>query len=130
MLQTGLEHIESEQAFRDTLADNENVMVCCGRMGPMCLPVYDIMETLTPDYPHVAFRDMDFDGPVAHVIRGLPETAGFMGLPFTVYFKNGKVAAATSSIQTMDRVTAILDEQFGAMEPVGAIAGGQSGAEG
>ena len=113
MLQTGLEHIESEQAFQDTLANNENVMICCGRMGPMCLPVYDVMETLTPDYPHVAFRDMAFDEPVGSLIRSLPETKSFAGLPFTVYFKNGKVVAATSSIQTMDQVTTILDQHFG-----------------
>jgi thioredoxin 1 len=112
MLQTGLEHIVSEQDLKETLASNENVMVCCGRMGPMCLPVYDVMETITPDYPHVAFRDMAFDEPVAQVIRSLPETAGFRGLPFTVYFKNGEVVAATSSVQTMEQVTGILDEKF------------------
>ena len=28
------------------LAENENVMITCGRMGPMCLPVYDVMESL------------------------------------------------------------------------------------
>ena len=114
MLQTPLEHIESEQAFKETLASNENVMICCGRMGPMCLPVYDVMEALTPEYPHVAFRDMAFDEPVAITIRGLPETRSFTGLPFTVYFKNGEAVAATSSIQTMEQVTAILDEHFGA----------------
>jgi thioredoxin 1 len=114
MLQTPLEHIESEQAFQDTLDSNENVMICCGRMGPMCLPVYDVMDALTPEYTHVAFRDMAFDEPVGRVIRSLPETAKFQGLPFTVYFKNGKVVAATSSIQSMDQVTAILDEQFSA----------------
>jgi len=36
-----------------------------------------------------------------------------MGLPFTVYFKNGKVVAATSSIQNKDQVMAILDKAFG-----------------
>jgi thioredoxin 1 len=114
MLQTGLEHIESDQAFQETLESNENVMICCGRMGPMCLPVYDVMEVLTPDYPHVAFRDMAIDEPVGRLIRSLPETASFSGLPFTVNFKNGKVVAATSSIQTMDQVTAILDDEFAA----------------
>jgi thioredoxin 1 len=74
--------------------------------------VYDVMEALTPEYPHVAFRDMAFDEPVGRVIRTLPQTANFQGLPFTVYFKNGEVVAATSSIQTMDQVTAILDEHF------------------
>lgn len=113
MLQTPLEHVESDQAYEETLKNNENVMLCCGRMGPMCLPVYDIMDSLTPDYPHVAFRDMDFDGPAAHIIRSLPQTARFTGLPFTVYYKNGEVVAATSSIQSMEQVTAILDEHFG-----------------
>lgn len=112
MLQTNLEHILSDEEFAQTLADNENVMVCCGRMGPMCLPVYDIMESIGDDYSHVAFRDMAFDSPVAHNIRSLPETANFMGLPFTVYFRNGEVVAATSSIQTIDQITTILDDKF------------------
>jgi thioredoxin 1 len=112
MLQTGLEHITSEDEFREVLANNENVMICCGRMGPMCLPVYDVMESIQEDYPRVAFRDMAFDEPVARVIRALPETSTFRGLPFTVYFKNGKVVHATSSIQSMDQITAVLDEKF------------------
>jgi len=37
-----------------------------------------------------------------------------MGIPFTIYYKNGKVVKATSSIQTMQQVRAILDEYFGA----------------
>ena len=75
-------------------------MVCCGRMGPMCIPVYGVMEELEDEYKHVAFRDMPFDSPEAAVIRGLPECSSFRGLPFTVYYKNGKVVKATSSIQT------------------------------
>ena len=34
MLQTNLEHITSEDEFREVLENNENVMICCGRMGP------------------------------------------------------------------------------------------------
>jgi thioredoxin 1 len=55
---------------------------------------------------------MAFDSPDARVIRELPECRGFMGLPFTVYFKNGKVAAATSSIQSKEQITTILDREF------------------
>lgn len=116
MLQTGLEHVQTKEQYDDLLANNENVMICCGRMGPMCLPVYSIMETLTPEYAHVAFRDMAFDESIGQVIRSLPQTAGFMGLPFTVYYKNGEVVAATSSIQSMDQVTAILDDKFAVAE--------------
>jgi thioredoxin 1 len=113
MLKTNLQHITTEKEFESVLQQNENVMICCGRIGPMCIPVYGVMEDLEPEYSHVAFRDMEFDHPVSHVIRNLPECRNFAGLPFTVYFKNGTVAKATSSIQTMDQVTAILEKEFG-----------------
>lgn len=112
MLSTNLKHILSESDFHRTLNDHENVMVCCGRMGPMCIPVYDVMEKLEPKYPHVAFRDLEFDGPAGHLIRQLPETRSFNGLPFTVYFRNGKVVAATSSVQNRKQVTEILERVF------------------
>ncbi len=87
MLQTNLDHIGSEQEFRDTLSRNKNVMICCGRMGPMCVPVYGVMERIRGDYPQVAFLDLEFDAPHAHVIKNLPECRNFRGLPFTVYFR-------------------------------------------
>jgi thioredoxin 1 len=83
-------------------------------MGPMCIPVYEVMDELQGDYDHVAFRDMEFDGPIGHLIRTLPECKSFRGLPFTVYFKNGKVVRATTSIQTKDQVTEILDAEYAA----------------
>lgn len=111
-LPTNLKHVTSEADFSEILNENENVMICCGRMGPMCVPVYAAMEELQEEYPHVEFRDMAFDSPDAHVIRELPECRGFMGLPFTVYFKNGKVVKATSSIQSKEQITAILDQEL------------------
>jgi len=109
---TNLDHIETVDQFKNVIENNENVMICCGRMGPMCVPVYADMEDLKGEYSNVKFYDMLFDIPEAHVIRNLPECASFMGLPFTVYFKDGKVAKATSSIQSKDQITTILKEQF------------------
>ncbi len=111
-LNTQLEHIESEEEFHKFIENNDNVMICCGRMGPMCMPVYNAMETLRDNYPNVKFADMAFDLPDAKVIRELPECQGFMGLPFTVYFKNGKTVHATTSIQNKDQVKAILESKF------------------
>lgn len=108
-LVTNLQHIESDTEYAKTLRDNENVMICCGRMGPMCLPVYDAMEGLQRKYPNVAFRDMSFDGPAAHNIKALPEVRHFTGLPFVIYYKNGKVVHATSSIQTRRQIREGLD---------------------
>jgi thioredoxin 1 len=111
-LLTRLKHIQSEADFNRAIEENENVMICCGRMGPMCLPVYSAMEILKEQYPHVEFYDMPFDHPDAHVISKLPECSSFMGLPFTVYFKKGSVIKATTSIQTQDQVEAILKANF------------------
>lgn len=114
MLYTNLKHIETAADHAKVISENENVMVICGRMGPMCIPVYGIAEELEDEYKHVKFCDMEFDNPESHVIRNLPEVKGFMGIPFTIYYKNGKVAKATSSIQTKAQVTAILEKEFAA----------------
>ncbi len=114
MLYTNLEHIESVAEHAKILSENENIMVICGRMGPMCIPVYGIAEELEDEYKHVKFCDLEFDNPTSSVIRNLPEVRGFMGIPFTIYYKNGKVVKATSSIQSRPQVTSILDQQFGA----------------
>ena len=112
MLQTNLEHIETEEQLKELIEKNEKVAVCCGRMGPMCIPVYDIFEIFQEKYPDIQFRDMDFDIPVAALIKGLPECRGFWGLPFTVYYRNGKVVKATSSIQSAKEVKNILNDVF------------------
>jgi len=112
MLYTNLKHLESAADLKKAVSENENVMVICGRMGPMCIPVYGIAEDLEDEYKHVKFYDMEFDNPEAHIIRSLPEVRGFMGIPFTIYYKDGKVVKATSSIQTKEQVTAILDREF------------------
>ena len=112
MLDTNLKHIETNEEIKELIKNNANVMVCCGRMGPMCIPVYGIMEKLESEYPHVRMVDMDFDIAAASFIKRLPECSYFMGLPFTVYFKNGKVVEATSSIQDEKQITGILNRVF------------------
>lgn len=114
MLNTNLRHLETEEELKEAISTNENIMICCGRMGPMCLPVYAIMEDLRNKHSHVAFFDQDFDGPAASYIQNLPECATFRGLPFTVYLKNGNVIAATTSIQSHEEVKSILDREFNA----------------
>jgi thioredoxin 1 len=112
MLYTNLKHIETAADHAKFVSENENVMICCGRMGPMCIPVYGIMEDIEAEYTHVKFADMEFDSPESHVIRNVPEVRNFMGIPFTMYYKNGKLVKATSSIQTMSQVRGILDAEF------------------
>lgn len=112
MLHTNLRHVLSAEDHEKLIQENENVMICCGRMGPMCIPVYKSMIEVENEYPNVKFADFEFDHPEAGVIRNTPECAGFMGLPFTMYYKNGKIVKATSSIQTKEQIKEILDEYF------------------
>ncbi len=112
VLQTNLKHVATAKDHAEIIKNNENVMICCGRMGPMCLPVYDIMENLQDEYSNVAFRDMLFDSPEAAVIRNHPACSSFMGLPFVVYYKKGELVAATSSIQNHEQITEILNREF------------------
>ena len=113
MLDTNLNHIDSMEKYENLANEGQTAAVVCGRMGPMCIPVYDLMEDLENKYSNVKFYDMFFDSSVAmKTIRSLPETRSFNGLPFTVYYKNGKVVAATSSIQNKHQVKAILDAKL------------------
>jgi thioredoxin 1 len=113
LLRTGLHEIESAAELQKFILENENLMVCCGRMGPMCLPVYDVMEKLEKEHPNIKFKVMAFDNPEASIIRNLPECRGFSGLPFTVYYKNRQVVHTTSSIQNMHQVKEIIKAKFG-----------------
>jgi thioredoxin 1 len=112
MLYTNLKHLESIADYNLAISENENVMIVCGRMGPMCIPVYGIAEELEEEYRNVKFFDMEFDNPISDVIRTIPEVRGFTGIPFTIYYKNGRVAKATSSIQTKDQIRTILNNEF------------------
>ena len=112
MLYTNLKHIESAAEQAQIIHENEYIVVICGRMGPMCIPVYRMAEELEVLYSHIKFYDMEYDNPESTVIRTLPEVCNFMEIPLTIYYKNGNVVKATSGLQTKAQVTAILDHEF------------------
>ena len=112
MLMTEIQEIGTTSELEKIIRENENVMVCCGRMGPMCIPVYEVMEELEEERPGIKYRSMAFDSPEAAIIRNAPMCRGFMGLPFTVYYKNGEMVKATTSIQSREQIVSILDEKF------------------
>lgn len=115
MLYTNLKHIESAAEYERVVSESESLLIICGRMGPMCIPVYRVAEKLESAYPHVLFYDMEFDNPESQVIRSLPEVSAFMSIPFMVYYKKGEVVRATSGLQTEEQVKAILNEEFAAV---------------
>ncbi|NQT25707.1 thioredoxin [candidate division KSB1 bacterium] len=113
MLMTKLEHLEGEGEIKRVLRNNENVMICCGWNSPMCILVCKIMAQLEVQYPHVAFRDLDFDIPDASFIKKLPECALFKHMPFNIYFKKGEIVDITTCVQSKKQIVKILDREFG-----------------
>ena len=112
MLYTNLKHIESAAKHTDIINGGQNSMVILGRMEPQSIAVYRIAEELEADYPNVKFYDMEYDNPESNIIRNLVEVDGFRSIPFTLYYRNGKVVKASSGIQTKDQIAAILDQEF------------------
>jgi len=112
MLYTNLKHIESAVAHAEIINANEDVMVICGRMEPMCVSVYRIAEELEDEYKHVKFFDMEFDNPESHFIRSLTEIHGFTGIPFTIYYKKGNIVKTTFGIQSKAQIISVLDKEF------------------
>ena len=105
-LQTTIKSLETVEEVKESIANNERMIICAGRWGPMCIPVYRAMEEMErqEQYNHIAFRVIDFDTGAVRPIKEAKECRGFMGLPFTVYYHNGAVVHATSSIQTKQQL--------------------------
>ena len=114
MLYTNLNHIESAEEYAKIINENENVVIICGRMGPLCIPVYRVAIDLEEEYSHVKFYDMEYDHPESYFFHSLPEVSDFEEIPFTMYYRNGEVVKATAGLQSKTQIIAILNKEFGA----------------
>lgn len=113
-MNTKLQHLETVKTVEEIISNNEKVIICAGRWGPMCIPVYMAMENLESEskYKDIAFRVIEFDTDAAGPIKKAKECASFMGLPFTVYYHNQKVVNATSSIQSKEQLEENIEKYF------------------
>lgn len=112
MLYTNLNHIERESEFKAILAENENVVLICGRMGPVCIPVYRAAEELEAAYLHVKFFDLEYDNPESFFFHTRPEVQDLAEHPFTIFYKNGRAVNAISGVQPKSLIKVLLDKEF------------------
>ena len=77
VLQTNLQEIETASELQKVVSDNENVMVCCGRMGPMCMPVYDVMEELEDERKNIKFA-VKKSGSPASMVSGTTSSSSWI----------------------------------------------------
>ena len=113
-MKTKLQHLETVKMVEEAISNNEKLIICAGRWGPMCIPVYRVMEKLESEtkYKDIAFRVVEFDIEAAMPIREAKECSDFMGLPFTVYYYKQKIAHATSSIQSKEQLEENIGKYF------------------
>ena len=112
MLYTNLNHIENVEEYNEIISNNENVVLICGRMGPLCIPVYRIIEELEDKYRHIKFYDMEYDNPQSFFFHTLPEISHLMEIPFIVCYKNSKIVHTTEGLQNQAQLIAILENKF------------------
>ncbi len=112
---TKVKQINSVEEFDKYLESNNRIVICAGRWGPMCIPVYKVMEQLEEEekYKEVCFLVVNFDIYAANRIREAEVCKGFRGLPFTVYYKNADIVHATSSIQTKQQLKGNIEKHLG-----------------
>ncbi len=114
MLNTNVKEIKSPEEYEEYVNNNDSLVICAGRLGPMCIPVYIAMEQMEKEeqFKDVKLMTVDFDTASAIAIRKNEKCRNFMGLPFTAYYKNGKMVHATSSIQSRMQLEKNIEEQL------------------
>lgn len=112
MLYTNLEHIETADEFIKVISENENAVVICGRMGPLCVPVYRVVEELGNEFAHVKFYDMEYDNPEFYFFHALPEVHGLEEIPFTIFYRNGNATRSVAGMLSKVQLKEMLIEEF------------------
>jgi len=112
MLYTNLKHIESAAEYSRVISESEKLVVICGRMDPLCIPLFRIAEELSSEITQIKFYDIEYDNPELYVVRNLQEARGFTEAPIAIYFKSGQVVKLTTGIQSKNQISMILDKVF------------------
>ena len=112
MLYTNLEHIETAGDFIKIISENENVVVICGRMGPLCVPVYRLVEELDDEFGQVKFYDMEYDNPEFYFFHTLPEVQFLDEIPFTIFYRNGEAVKSVAGLQSRAQLKEILTKAY------------------
>ena len=112
MLYTNLKHIIDTEEFSKIIGENENVVVICGRMGPLCIPVYRVAEELEAKYHHVKFYDMEYDNPESYFFHSLPEVHNLDEIPFTIFYRNGEAVNSVAGLKSKNQITEIIEKEY------------------
>ena len=112
MLYTNLNHIETTANYQRAIAENNQVVIVCGRMGEFSIPVYRVLETLQYEYPTVKFFDMEFDNPESLVVCKLFADISEAKVPFLLFYEKGELFFRTWGSKTEEELVTIIRKIF------------------
>jgi len=91
MLYTNLKHIESIKQLNDVIGNNNNVVMCYGRMNSDCIPVFNALEQLESELSDVQIYDIEYDNPEFEDFKQSTHSLTMTELPYLIFFQNGEV---------------------------------------
>lgn len=112
MLYTNLKHIESASDYWQIIRMHTNLVICYGRMDLHSIAIYNIMEEVQAEYPHIAFYDLEFDNPEFEMVRTHYACNHKNDVPYVIYLQNATLIRITNGSQKKEDVTVILHELF------------------
>lgn len=112
MLYTNLNHIETEKDFRRAISENNHVVVIYGRMDPISIPVYRMVEELENEYSAVKFFDMEMDNPDFLMLPELRDVKNDSMAPLVICFSNGKVTNISTNIHSPFEIEEIVQNEL------------------
>lgn len=112
MLYTNLNHIENENDFRRAISENDHVVVIYGRMDPLSIPVYRIVEEVENEFLAVKFFDMEMDNPDLLMLPELQEVKNGPMAPVVICFSYGKVASISSNVHSSIEILEIVQNEL------------------
>lgn len=109
MLYTNLQHIDNALQFQEIVAQNEKVVVACGRMDPTSIAIYNALDLLKESYLGVKFFDFECNNPEFEIVW--PEIASSLN-PSVVFIHNGEIKKVASGEVSEELFSDYLNEIF------------------
>ena len=116
MLYTNLNHIELSGQLQKVIENNENVVLCYGKMNYDCVPVFNALELLENEFSFIKMYDVEYDNPEFNDFKQSLQNLNLSQLPYVLLFKKGKVHNAFSGTKNENQLREIFNAVYNNLE--------------
>jgi len=112
MLYTNLNHIESTSQLNSIIENNDNVVMCYGRMNHDCVAVFNALEMLENELPDVQIYDIEYDNPEFEDFKQSTRSLTMAELPYLILFKNGVVQEVNTGKKDENQLRTLIQKTY------------------